>query len=53
MNYINRKLRKIQQLFVPIYQNAAFFMQGQMDISPVSRWYNKEFVNHTGGFIQK
>jgi O-methyltransferase len=53
MNYINRKLRKLQQLFVPFFQNTAFFMQGQMDISPDSRWYNEEFVNHTGGFYPK
>jgi len=28
-------------------------MQGQMDISPDSRWYNKELVNRTGGFYPK
>lgn len=50
MNYINRKLKKFQQIFTPIFQDTAFFMQGQMDISPDSRWYNKDLVNRTGGF---
>lgn len=40
----------IQQQFCGIFQNSAFFMQGQMDISPKARWRNDEFCLATGGF---
>ncbi len=50
MNYLTRKLKKIQQLFVPLFQNSAFFMQGQMNISPESRWFNEGLVKESGGF---
>ncbi len=53
MKYLNRKIKKIQQLFVPLFGNSAFFMQGQMDIHPESRWFNKKLVEQTGGFNLK
>ena len=30
---------------------APFFLQGQMDIQPGSRWHNPEFAKMTGGFF--
>lgn len=45
------KLRKIAlQPLCGLFQNTSFFLQGQMDISPRSRWYN-EFALETGGFF--
>lgn len=51
MNYLTRKLKKTQQLFTSLFKNSAFFMQGQMDIYPESRWYNAVFVEKTGGIF--
>lgn len=51
MKYLTRKLKKTQQLFAWFLKNSAFFMQGQMDIHPESRWYNNVFVQKTGGFF--
>jgi len=33
-----------------MFKHSAFFMQGQMDISPRARWHNCEFTKATGGF---
>ncbi|MGB4548142.1 MAG: TylF/MycF/NovP-related O-methyltransferase [Syntrophales bacterium] len=33
-----------------LFRGSSFFMQGQMDINPRSRWYNPEFVRMTGGY---
>lgn len=33
-----------------LFKRASFFLQGQMDISPRSRWHRPEFVTATGGF---
>lgn len=33
--------------------NKSFFLQGQMDISPLSVWHKAEFINSTGGFLPK
>jgi len=49
---MSSKLAKsILKKFTPLFRNTAFFMQGQMDISPRSRWYNRELVQETGGFF--
>lgn len=49
---MSSKLAKsILKKFTPLLRNTAFFMQGQMDISPRSRWYNRELVEETGGFF--
>lgn len=43
---INLTLQRLTRLF----KNSAFFMQGQMDIHPKSRWHIPEFIENTGGF---
>lgn len=49
---MSSKLAKsILKKFTPLFRNTAFFMQGQMDINPRSRWYNRELVAETGGFF--
>jgi O-methyltransferase len=45
--------KSILKKLTPLFQNTSFFMQGQMDISPVSRWHNREFLKKTGGFFLK
>lgn len=42
-----------QQSLCYLFRNTAFFMQGQMDISPKSRWYNPELNELTGGCFPK
>ncbi len=51
MNYLLRKLKKSQKYLSYMFKNTAFFMQGQMDIHPGSRWYNQSLVEQTGGFF--
>lgn len=51
MNKLGKQLRKFQQLFTSLFQNSAFFMQGQMDIHPESRWHNEKLVKQTGGYF--
>ena len=34
-------------------KNKSFFLQGQMDINPLSIWYKSEFINSTSGFFPK
>ena len=41
----------LQQHLCFLFRGSAFFMQGQMDINPRSRWYNPNFVNMTGGYF--
>ena len=51
---MSSKLAKsILKKFTPLLKNTSFFMQGQMDINPRSRWYNPELVQETGGFFPK
>ena len=51
---MSSKLAKsILKKFTPLLHGTSFFMQGQMDISPKSRWYNNEFEQETGGFFPK
>jgi len=51
---MSSKLAKsILKKFTPLLKNTAFFMQGQMDIGPRSRWYNRELEQETGGFFPK
>jgi O-methyltransferase len=48
---MSSKLAKsILKKFTPLFKNTAFFLQGQMDINPRSRWYNRDLVQETGGF---
>jgi O-methyltransferase len=53
MSYVARKLKKVQQSFTSLLQDSAFFMQGQMDIHPNSRWFNEDLVQRTGGLFPK
>ena len=32
------------------FQNKSFYLQGQMDINPLSVWHKPEFITSTGGF---
>lgn len=51
---MSSKLAKsILKKFTPLLKNTSFFMQGQMDINPRSRWYNRELVQETGGFFPR
>lgn len=51
---MSSKLAKsILKKFTPLFRNTAFFMQGQMDINPRSRWYNRDLVADTGGFYPR
>ena len=43
--------KSLLKKFTPLLKNTSFFLQGQMDISPRSRWYNREFEQETGGFF--
>lgn len=43
----------IQKQLCPLFQNTSFFMQGQMDINPKSRWHSADFLKLTGGFFPK
>ena len=45
---IARKMAQ-QSLCRPL-QDTAFYMQGQMDINPKSRWHSDEFASSVGGF---
>jgi O-methyltransferase len=53
MNFLKRKLKKAQQTLTPVFSKTAFFMQGQMDIHPESRWHNTDFTDETGGFFSE
>jgi len=48
--YVPLVLRGTLQPLCHVFKNTAFFMQGQMDISPRARWHNPDFTSHTGGF---
>ena len=45
--------KSILKKFTPIFQNSSFFLQGQMDINPKSRWNNASLRSETGGFYPK
>ena len=45
--------KSILKKFTPLLQNSSFFLQGQMDINPKSRWNNVALRNETGGFYPK
>ena len=45
--------KSILKKFTPFFQNTSFFMQGQMDINPKSRWNNPKLREETGGFFPK
>jgi len=45
--------KSILKKFTPFFQNSSFFLQGQMDINPKSRWNNASLRSETGGFYPK
>ena len=49
--YFLAALARLQQQICGFFQNTPFFMQGQMDIHPKSRWHNPHFNKLTGGFF--
>lgn len=51
--YLPMVLKRAQQPLCRIFTHTAFFMQGQMDINPGSRWYNRDMVALTGGLYPK
>jgi O-methyltransferase len=40
----------IQQL-TPLFAHSSFYLQGQMDINPRSKWFKRDLVAQTGGFF--
>lgn len=48
--YLPNVLRSALMPLCPVFKDTAFFLQGQMDISPRSRWHNPDFAATTGGF---
>src|SRR5208283_590272 len=48
--YLPLVLRGTLQPLCHVFKKSAFFMQGQMDISPRARWHNSDFTSATGGF---
>ena len=44
-------LKRMEHRLTPGFARTAYFLQGQMDIHPVSRWYRPEFIAKTGGFF--
>ena len=35
------------------FRNKSFYLQGQMDINPLSIWHKRDFINSNGGFLFK
>lgn len=48
--YIPLVFKVMQQQMCSLFQNTSFFMQGQMDINPKSRWHSDDFIKLTGGY---
>ena len=44
-------LKRLEHRLTPHFAHTAYFLQGQMDIHPTSRWHNPEFVAKNGGFF--
>jgi O-methyltransferase len=48
---IGRIPKRLQRELSALFSRTAFFLQGQMDISPRSLWFKEDFVRSTGGFF--
>lgn len=46
-------MKSMLKNLTPLFQSSSFFLQGQMDIHPKSRWHDEEFKALTGGFFIK
>jgi O-methyltransferase len=51
--YMPVAFQMVLQYLCSAFQNTSFFMQGQMDIHPKSRWHSSDFVKLTGGYFPK
>lgn len=49
--YVPLALKLSEQRLARLFAPTAFFLQGQMDIHPRSRWHDPSFVARTGGFF--
>ncbi len=49
--YLVLAVKIFEQYLCYLFANTAFFLQGQMDINPKSRWYDQGFSNKIGGFF--
>lgn len=49
--YLPLALKMSQEKLCGLFSGTAFFLQGQMDIHPLSRWHDPAFVARTGGFF--
>lgn len=49
--YVPIGVKMLEQPLSYVFARTAFYLQGQMDIHPKSRWYNGDFVAKTGGFF--
>ena len=45
------QLKRWEHHLTPLFARTAYFLQGQMDIHPFSRWHRPEFIQATGGFF--
>lgn len=51
--YVPKAIAAVVQQLCPAFQNSSFFLQGQMDVHPKSRWrtaFIDQLVAETGGF---
>src|SRR4051794_19554723 len=48
--YLPIAIKTLQQPLCRPFQEAPFYLQGQMDIHPKSRWHSREFTAAVGGF---
>lgn len=53
LKYIPLAGKIVQQRMSYLFRDASFFMQGQMDINPRSRWYSDDLASFTGGYFPK
>jgi len=51
--FINPKKYSWSFIMCSLFQNTSFFMQGQMDINPKSRWHSDVFRKLTGGYYPR
>lgn len=49
--YLPLAIKIAQQPLCYLFQHRAFFLQGQMDMHPCSRWHSRNFAAATGGYL--
>lgn len=50
-HYVSLCLKIAEQPLAGLFAGTAFYMQGQMDINPRSRWHDREFAGKSGGYF--